>query len=95
MESQFHGDDRNIVAELLLSYGEKAIEPGADRVRLGILDLCSGDVQRVRQLVQMAKADYRDLLMAAEYTGQAYLGVILRRLPIQTPNTGSASEGSK
>lgn len=80
LESQFQGEDRKIVADLLLSYGEEALEAGAERVRLDILDLCSGEVERVRKLVEMAKTDYRDLLVAAEYTGQPYLGVFRRPL---------------
>ena len=78
MESQFQGEERKRVAGQLLSYGAEALENEAERVRLDILNLCCGEVERVQKLVKMAKRDYRDLLVAAEYTGQPYLGVFKR-----------------
>jgi hypothetical protein len=87
LESQFQEEDRKKVADLLLSYGEEALEADAERVRLDILDLCCGDVETVRKLVEMAKRDYRDLLVAAEYTGQPYLGVFRRPVLPQRPSS--------
>ena len=93
MESQFQGEKRKKAAELLLSYGEQALENEAERVRLDILNLCCGEVERVQELVKMAKRDYRDLIVAAEYTAQSYLGVFKRPvMPAPGPHPKSESK---
>jgi hypothetical protein len=38
-----------------------------DRIHLDILEICGGKAERVRELVELAKVDWRDLIMAAEY----------------------------
>ncbi len=38
-----------------------------DRIHLDILEICDGKVERVRELVELAKVDWRDLIMVAEY----------------------------
>jgi hypothetical protein len=38
-----------------------------DRVHLDILEICGGKAEKVRELVELAKVDWRDLIMAAEY----------------------------
>ena len=38
-----------------------------DRIHLDILEICGGKAERARQLVKLAKIDWRDLIMAAEY----------------------------
>ena len=38
-----------------------------DRIHLDILEICGGKAERARELVELAKIDWRDLIMAAEY----------------------------
>jgi hypothetical protein len=38
-----------------------------DRIHLDILEICGGKAERVRELVELAKVDWRDLIMVAEY----------------------------
>ncbi len=37
-----------------------------DRIHLDILEICGGQAERARELVELAKIDWRDLIMAAE-----------------------------
>jgi len=56
------------VSALLLSYGEKSYEREVDRVRWGILNVSGHDVGKLERMLVLAKKDYRDLIVAAEYT---------------------------
>ena len=38
-----------------------------DRIHLDILEICCGRAERVRELVDLAMVDWRDLIVAAEY----------------------------
>jgi hypothetical protein len=38
-----------------------------DRTHLDILEICGGKAEKVRELVELAKVDWRDLIVAAEY----------------------------
>jgi hypothetical protein len=51
-------------------YGSEAHESEVDRVRLAILKLSDGELQRLAELVTAAKNDYRDLLISAEYPAE-------------------------
>jgi len=42
-------------------------EAGLERIRFAALKLSGGDLVRLRDAVQLAKTDWRDLLMAAEF----------------------------
>jgi hypothetical protein len=45
-----------------------APEPLLDeRIHLDILEVCDGKIEKVRELVELAKIDWRDLIMVAEY----------------------------
>jgi hypothetical protein len=45
-----------------------APEPLIDeRIHLDILEICDGKMERARELVELAKIDWRDLIMMAEY----------------------------
>jgi len=46
----------------LSAYGVQPHEPEVERVQLAILELARGDGDRIRQLVKVAKVDYRDVL---------------------------------
>lgn len=56
------------VSALLLTYGEKSHEREVERVRRGILSVSGNDIAKLERMVAMAKTDYRDLIVAAEYT---------------------------
>ena len=50
-----------------LPYCEKANEYGLERIRFGTLKLSQGDLLRLREAVELAKTDWRDLLVAAGF----------------------------
>ena len=62
--------DRQTVLAELERYGQESFEREPERVRLAILKLCGGRVERVSELVAAAKQDYRDVLMWAEYPAE-------------------------
>lgn len=64
LERRFVLADQSRVAELLGQYGGKS----AERVHTVILRLADGDPAKVAALVEEAKSDYRDVLMAERST---------------------------
>ena len=60
---EFQGSDRDTVVELLESYAG----PETDRVKWDILELSKADVGKVRDYINAAQTDYRDILCWAEY----------------------------
>jgi hypothetical protein len=58
--------DREEVRAALAEYGALAYERDVPRVRLAIVRLSSGRIDRVRELVGLARRDYRDVLVWAE-----------------------------
>lgn len=52
---------------LLNDFGTRSYEREAARVRLALLKLSGGDLELLRQHLQMAHTDYRDVLAGAEY----------------------------
>lgn len=63
--------DRTGVETLLAAYGVEPYEREADRVRLAVLKLSGGDADALQANLALAKQDYRDVLMMAEYPSQA------------------------
>lgn len=55
------------VLQTLETYGVESHERERERVQLGILKLSGGDLVKLRELVEVAKRDYRDILAWAEY----------------------------
>lgn len=64
---------------LLRTYGTQTWEPEVPRVRAAILRLAAGDMDRLRQQLDYAKRDYRDVLLGAEY-------MVYATLTLRTPN---------
>ena len=65
VEKYFSEPDRAEVKRLLSKYGDEVhhlVE--AERIHLVILRISRKDVQRVETLVNMAKRDYRDVILA-------------------------------
>ena len=62
--------ERECARAELSRYGSEAHEREAERVRLAILRLCDGQLERLADMVATAKQDYRDVLMWAEYPAE-------------------------
>jgi hypothetical protein len=58
------------VLEVLDRYGTEPHERERDRVQAAVLKLSDGDLERLAEMVALAKTDFRDALAAAEYPGQ-------------------------
>lgn len=58
------------VKELLSRYGVETYEREPQRVRLAILKLSRGEIDRAGDYLEEAKKDYRDVLAWAEYPEQ-------------------------
>lgn len=69
--AMFSGDDAERVSRLLAAY-EPTGNFAADRVRLAVLKLSESDAERVRELLQMAREDPRDVVGEAEYPRQMH-----------------------
>jgi len=63
---EFPSDSFRILG-ILREYGVEEWHREANRVRLAVLKLAAGDVDRLRSAIETAKQDYRDVLSAAEY----------------------------
>jgi hypothetical protein len=61
------------VLELLDTYGVESYERERARVQLAILKLSAGSEEKVREYVDVAKRDYRDVLFWAEYPEESKL----------------------
>jgi hypothetical protein len=57
------------VMAMLNEYGVEDWQREPDRVRLAVLKLAGGSMERLRNEIGAAKADYRDVLGPAEYPG--------------------------
>jgi len=70
VRSQFPLETQAEVCAALLEFGSTRWAPAADRVRFDVLYLAAGDCARVRQLIDVAKRDPRDV-MSREYFWRA------------------------
>jgi hypothetical protein len=68
--------DPDEITKILETYGLESYEQGRNRVQLAILKLCEGQIERLPELVKMAKTDYRDVLAYAEYPDEMKLGFV-------------------
>jgi hypothetical protein len=74
IDSLFQPGCREEVAELLmhqcgtnLPFLQKIDEFELERVRFAALKLSAGDLEKLREAIKLAQADWRDLLMAAGF----------------------------
>ena len=65
---------------ILAEYGPQAWHREPARVRLAALKLANGSLEGLRQAVDRAKLDYRDVLAPAEYPKYTEFGLRARRL---------------
>lgn len=63
--------DQAAARALLLTYGSSNGEQEVERVRLAIIKLSGGALDKVAAMTAAAKTDYRDVLMGAEYPEEA------------------------
>ena len=61
------GVEREDILKILDRYGVEVDEDSRSRVQLAVLKLSDGDIDKLADLVQIAKKDYRDVLAWAEY----------------------------
>jgi hypothetical protein len=66
----FPGQPEARVLEILDRYGTEPYERERDRVQVAVLKLSDGDLERLAEMVTLAKTDFRDVLAAAEYPGE-------------------------
>ncbi|HSS65236.1 MAG TPA: hypothetical protein VLS27_12450 [Gammaproteobacteria bacterium] len=65
---QYWPHDADDVMEALDRYGDPSpAEAGRARVQLAVLKLANGSLERLREYVDLARRDYRDVLALAEY----------------------------
>jgi hypothetical protein len=62
-----HEPERENVKNKLQAYGTESFHVEQPRVRLGILYLASQEPEKLESFIELACADFRDLLCAAEY----------------------------
>ena len=55
---------------MLEGYGDESWHREKHRVQLAVLMQSGGNLERLRQLVELAKTDYRDALVGAEFAEQ-------------------------
>lgn len=74
VEALFKGDDLRVATELLvkecgnnLPFGENWGPIECERCRFAALKLSNGRIDRLREAIQIAQKDWRDLLMAAGF----------------------------
>jgi catechol 2,3-dioxygenase-like lactoylglutathione lyase family enzyme len=69
----FAETDRETIRGLLKGVGFPGSQQGTDRIHSDILLLSGGDMARFARALEVAKADPRDLFMAAEYGRPGYV----------------------
>jgi len=60
-------DEADLALSVLKDFAEKNKEPPSDRVLRGIVFVANGDLDRLGQAIDLARIDYRDLIVWAEY----------------------------
>jgi hypothetical protein len=61
---------RDRAQEMLVQYGSREEEREPERVRLAILKLSIGSLERLGALIDEAKRDYRDVVLRAEHPAE-------------------------
>ncbi len=56
---------------LLATYGKEPHEAEVLRIRIDCLKIANGDMEELRNCILLAKADYRDVIVNAEYPSMA------------------------
>ena len=80
----FPDSDWTGVVGVLDRYGVVSYERERERVQLAILKLCEGSEDKLRDYVDVAKRDYRDVLFWAENPEEARLDTPEKRKVVRT-----------
>ena len=83
VRASFPRERRTRVLELLDAYGLAAHERERERVQLAILKLSEGNEEKLRDLVDVAQRDYRDVLFWAEYPEEAKIDTPEKRRQVR------------
>src|SRR5215813_12786520 len=62
----FTPQDQERATELLLKYGSEG-ERAVERIHLDVLYACNSSLEKLEQLINLAKFDFRDLILEVEY----------------------------
>ena len=73
VRQEFAADCREEIIALLSTYGKEEYQREQERVLLCILKLAGGDKNQVKELVERAEKDYRDIIFWAENPQEAKL----------------------
>ena len=63
----FPDENPEDILDLISEYGSEERDKEPHRVRLAILKISQGDMDQLLEAVDLAKTDYRDVLVGAEY----------------------------
>lgn len=63
----FPASRKEVILDLLDLYGKESYEYEKERVQLAIIKMSGSDMLKLQEHVRLAKTDYRDVLMSAEY----------------------------
>ncbi len=66
----FPNEEQEKIMATLALYGKESYERETQRVQIAVLKLSGGDLEKLRENVDAAKNDYRDMLALAEYPEQ-------------------------
>ena len=66
LRADFQGE-AEAAAALLAGYGSQPHHREAERVRRDIIHLAAGSLDKMKELLNLANTDYRDLIVYAEY----------------------------
>lgn len=77
----FPADEYTAVLAILDEYGTEKWHRERARVQLAALKMANASMQRLRAYIDVAKRDYRDVLLAAEYPACGKAGFQVQKLP--------------
>ncbi len=77
----FPAEEFASVMTALSEYGTEKWHREQTRVRLAALKVADGSMPRLQTCIELAKRDYRDALVAAEYPACGKIGFRIRKLP--------------
>ncbi len=66
IRASFGEEDRDLAARLLDAYPTEACALERERVQLAIIKLSQGSVEKLKEHLAVAEADYRDVLLWAD-----------------------------
>jgi hypothetical protein len=71
IQRDFPSGEENFIMEMLNEFGRD--NPAVNRVHLAILKLSGGDLDRLREVLEITRQDFRDVIAPAEYPSYSKL----------------------